>query len=80
LKPMLIYKLNMGAVFVKKCGAKDKVKKASTQIGIEVDTLCKDLEDMCHETQQNFAAVSHQFVLMNNNMNIPTSTLLSLHT
>lgn len=39
LKPKLIYELNSGGGMIEKCGTSDMVKKASQQIGSEVDAL-----------------------------------------
>jgi hypothetical protein len=64
LKPKLIYELNSRGGIIEKRGTSDVVKKASQQIRSEVDALHRDLEDMHHETKQNFAMASQQFQTM----------------
>jgi uncharacterized protein YukE len=69
----------MGSTYIEKCGASDEVKKAAGKLGTEVDAMRKEMDEMCHETRQGFAAANQKFEQMNTNMTVLTSTLSTLH-
>ena len=57
-KPTLIYQHNMGGTCVEKPGASDEVKKAASKLGIEVNAMRKEVDEMRRETRQGFAAAN----------------------
>ena len=57
-KPTLIYQHNMCGTYVKKRGALNEVKKAASKLGIEVDPMRKEVDEMRRETRQGFAAAN----------------------
>jgi hypothetical protein len=77
-KPKLIYELNLSGGPIEKYGSVDTVKKASLQLGTEVDSLRQEIEDMQRETKQNFATASQQFQSIHNTMGVLTSSLMTL--
>jgi hypothetical protein len=78
-KPTLVYQHNMGGTYVEKCGTSDEVKKVASKLGLKVDAMCKEIDEMRRETRQGFAAANQKFELMNTNMTVLTSTLSTLH-
>jgi hypothetical protein len=67
----------MGGTFVERRGASDEVKKAANKLGSEVDVMRKEMDEMCREIRQGFAAANQKFKLMNSNMTVLTATLSS---
>jgi len=74
-KPVLIYQHNMGSTYTEKRGTSEEVKKAAGKLGIEVDAMRKEMDEMRRETRQGFAAANQKFELMNTNMMVLTSPL-----
>jgi hypothetical protein len=53
-KPNLIYQHNMGSTYIEKCGMSDKVRKAASKVGTEVDAMHHEMDEMHHKTRQDF--------------------------
>jgi hypothetical protein len=78
-KPTLVYQHNMGGTYAERRGTSDEVKKAANKLGLEVDAMRREMDEMCRETRQGFAAASQKFEQMNTNMSVITTTLSTLH-
>jgi ribosomal protein L13E len=48
----------MGGTYVEKHGASDEVKKAASKLGIEVDAMRKETDEMRRESRRGFAAAN----------------------